>query len=142
MDKDRIILFYISGCPGLGQFYNGETGKGVFLLLSWIISLVLLFINMDSLVGILFCAFVLGIPIYSFIDAVFIGYKKNEYKLSGYEQEKFDRQMNEAGFGPKKNETAPIVPEGGFQRKVKGSPDFKPLDPLPDEKSGSKNGKN
>lgn len=143
MDKDRIILLYISGGPGFGQFYNGETDKGIFLLVTWVISMglfFLVFLNSNAVwVAILLLAIAIGIQTYGFIDAVFIGYKKNEYKLSGYEQEKFDQQMKEAGFGPKKDGTAPIVPEGGFQRKVKGSPDFKPLDPLPEEDSKSKN---
>lgn len=135
MDLDRIKLLFISGCPGLGQIFNGETKKGVFLLTSFILLIVVFvhWVNVDynkTTPTLVLFPFFLGLYLYSFIDSVFIGYKKNEYKLSKGQEEDLEKILYSDGSEVKQVQASPPVPEGGFKRKVKGTPKIKPFDPI------------
>lgn len=151
MTKDRIICFYLSGVPGLGQLYLGQKKKGFFLLSCWLVlSACLLIFGMGlaseairperlmTILEVLLGVLLAGIYVFSFYDSVILGNESDggASGMSEAERAAVDGRLrglarDQVGYVP---DLSQRIPEGGFKRKVKGTPKLEPLPPLPDGK--------
>lgn len=137
----------LSLIPGFGHLLAGKPIRGLLILAVFSASCVALhFYNLDYppkdvsnvLHWAVSCFVALSLMVYASYYTYFVAANKLEFGLDDFKEKQLQKVLWDDGTKTQPEQPTP-VPEGGFQRKVKGAPSFKPMPPLSDEKSGTPN---
>jgi hypothetical protein len=132
--KEKILLYQFAAIPGLGQFFNGQYKKGLVMFISALVlaaAFGIAYVHENTGLAAVFGAILLALIGYSFYDAFCIGGEMSEGEKWAINDRLEKEAKKQVGYDPDRVQT-PLT-EGGFKRKIKGRPEFKPFKPLPDE---------